>query len=214
MESTENVLDGIRVLCVDGCPNSVKLLHLVLSRRGAKVRGCASVAEAIAVLTDERFDVVISDLKMPAGIDGYDLAHVLRKMEDQDPTRKATPTVAVSSDALNPSRKRRFADFQVYMTKPFDNSRLVNIIERLAEADGEAVKLGSLGSWEAEQATQAALVATEVAATATAAAVDATFAASEATIAAVDATNAAAKGTLVAAVAENSAAEASSRAPL
>jgi hypothetical protein len=53
-------------------------------------------------------------------------------------------------------RKRRYADFQVYMKKPFDKSHLVGVIECLVEADGESVTLGSLVGWEAKQTTLAA----------------------------------------------------------
>lgn len=213
MESNEKYLDGVRVLCVDDYPDSLAILDFVLGRHGAHVTTCSSAEQAIAVLVKERFDVVVSDLSMPPGLDGYDLAHALRKLEDEDPSRQATPTVAVSGDALRPSRKRRFADFQVYMQKPFNQKRLVLILARLTEAEGEVVKAGSLGLWEAEQAAAAAVVATKVATTANAAAVEAAAAANEASTAADDATTAAVKGKIAATEAEARAALAASKAP-
>jgi IS5 family transposase len=123
------------------------------------------------------------------------------------------PAIAVSGGAMRSSKKRRFADFQVYMPKPVNKKRLIYVVERLLQADGSATEFGSLDNWEADQATQAALTATAVAATATAAAVEATVAASNATVAAVDATRAAADAKATALEAEKKADEASSRAP-
>lgn len=186
------VLDGVRILCVDDSPDSLELLRHVLARSGAEVTTCVSAEMAIEALKNTTFDVMVSDLSMPPGLDGYDLVHTLRDMELQDPDRHITPTIAVSGDATRASRKRRFADFQVYMLKPADKKRLVYVIERLLEADGEATHYGSLGNWEAEQASKAAIIAAQVAATAAAAAAKATVLAANATIAAVDATQAAA----------------------
>jgi two-component system CheB/CheR fusion protein len=150
-------LRGIRILCVDDSLDCLEVLRTIFVRHGANVTACNSAEKAIVFLKNERFDVMVSDLSMPPGLDGYDLVHALRKMEDQDLTRQTTPTVAVSGDALRSSRKRRFADFQVYMSKPIDGERLIHVITRLQEADGEAVRLGSLRSWEAAVAAKAAV---------------------------------------------------------
>lgn len=193
MRLADKILGGTKILCVDDSLDVLEFLSTFLIKKGAEITNCISAEEAIAILMKERFDILISDLSMPSGLDGYDLVHALRKMEKENPDRKATPSIMISGDALRPSRKRRFADFQVYMPKPFDATRLVYIVERLAEADAEVVKMGSLAGWEAKQATEAALVATEVAVAATAAATDATLAALNATKSAVKATATASK---------------------
>jgi CheY-like chemotaxis protein len=213
MSAATEVLDGTRILCADDSQDVLAFLRIFLTGKGATVVVCDSAERAIAILAEERFDVLISDLSMPPGLDGYDLAHTLRKMENDDPARKATPSILISSDALRPSRKRRFADFQVYMPKPFHRERLLHVIERLVEADSAAVETGSLGGWEALQATEAALIATDVAAVATAAAVEATLAASNATAAATEATAAAVIATDTASKAEIEAHSASVTAP-
>lgn len=212
MKSMNKILSGIRILCVDDSPDVLAFLRVFLTGKGAEITACASAEDAIAVLVNERFDILISDLSMPPGLDGYDLAHTLRSMESKNPDRKATPTIMISGDAMLPSRKRRFADFQVYMSKPFDKLRLVHVVERLVEADGEAVKLGSLGGWEAQQETEAAVIATEVAATPRAATFEAMAAAANAITAAIDATASAARARITASKAEMDASAASARA--
>ena len=146
--SPQGVLAGVKVLCVDDVPDSLTLLALVLRRAGALVTTQTDEVKAIECLQNHLFDVLVSDIKMPPGLDGYDLVHALRKMEKDDASRVATPALALSADALKHSDKKRFADFQVYMAKPFDLNYLVHIVERLAEADSEAVKHGSLAAWE------------------------------------------------------------------
>ncbi len=145
-------LTGASVLCIDDDADTLLLLSHILKRHGAKVTTSSSAEHAIARLVDSRFDVVISDIQMPPGLDGYDLAHALRQMEKDDDRRPETPLVAVSGIATSPSAKRRFADFQVYMQKPVDQKRLVHVVKRLVEADGETVKAGSLAQWEIDQA--------------------------------------------------------------
>jgi CheY-like chemotaxis protein len=123
---------------------------LVLRRAGALVTAQPSAELAVECLRSDVFDVLVSGLNMPARIDGYDLVHALRKMEEDDSSRIETPTLALSTEAFMQSNKKRFADFQVYMAKPFDLKYLVHVVERLAKADGEAVKYGSLAAWEHE----------------------------------------------------------------
>lgn len=199
------VLNGVHILCVDDSPESLELLRRILVKQGALVTTCTSAESAIAALKESHFDVMVSDLSMPPGLDGYDLVHVLRRMENQDPARHVTPAVAVSGDAHLPSVKRRFADFQVYMAKPATKKSLVYVVERLLQADGEATEFGSLDNWEAVQASKASVIASEVAAMASAAAVEATVAAAQAASAAADATRAAADAKAAALEAEKKA---------
>ena len=142
------VLAGLRVLCVDDDSDWLEVLAIVLDMHGAVVTTRPSAELAIECLTGSVFDVVISDLAMPPGLDGYDLAHALRKMELEDASRTVTPTLAVSGDALRPSQKKRFADFQAYLSKPLDAEQLVNMVGRLAQANGQAVSFGTLAKYD------------------------------------------------------------------
>lgn len=142
------LLLGLKVLCVDDEPISLQILTTVLSHHGAAVTAVESVELAIVRFSENTYDVVISDLSLPPGLDGYDLAHAMRKMEADDQSRIPTPSLCLSGSAFTASPKKRFADFQVYMQKPIDKKRLLDIVERLAEADGASVKFGSLKAFE------------------------------------------------------------------
>ncbi len=149
MAQQVGALSGVRILCVDDHQDSLTLLNAILVRNGAVVTQCLSGEVALATLRRDTFDLIISDLSMPPGMDGYDLAHALRKMEDDG--MPATPAIALSGDAMRASAKRRFADFQVYVAKPFDRACFIEVAKRLAEADGAAVNAGSLAQYDSEQ---------------------------------------------------------------
>ena len=151
MEKVSTILSGVRILCVDDNKDILMLLETIFSVSGAKVTKCLSAEAAITQLHLHVFDVIVSDLSMPPGLDGYDLAHALRDMQRNE--ESPTPAMALSADAHQESPKKRFGDFQVYLSKPFDRKRLVDIVKRLADADGEAVKAGSLSQYETDLAT-------------------------------------------------------------
>jgi two-component system NtrC family sensor kinase len=61
------------VLIVDDEPTIVELQKEILESLGAAVVGVASGKEAIAVLEQRAFDLIVTDLKMPGGVTGQDL---------------------------------------------------------------------------------------------------------------------------------------------
>jgi DNA-binding response OmpR family regulator len=74
-ESNETLIapvhDGPRVLVVDDEPDFVETLVKRLERRGFEVTGVGSGQEALKLLGERRFDVVILDVMMP-GMDGIE----------------------------------------------------------------------------------------------------------------------------------------------
>jgi CheY-like chemotaxis protein len=119
-------------------------LETVLERSGAVVVPCLSAKAALMhILNGDVFNVIISDLNMP-NLDGFDMIHAVRDIQNSDCVQKLTPAIALSVNADEANSKKRFADFQVYMMKPYSNDHLVCVVESLAEADGDAVRAGSL----------------------------------------------------------------------
>ena len=60
-----------RILIVDDDPLVPRTLCILLRKHGYEARAAASTEEALDVLTEQSFDVVISDINMP-GADGFD----------------------------------------------------------------------------------------------------------------------------------------------
>jgi len=77
------VLAGLRVLVVDDEQDTRELLRFVIGQCEAEVSTAASAAEALSLLAERAFDVLISDVGMPVD-DGYAL---LRKVRALPPER-------------------------------------------------------------------------------------------------------------------------------
>ena len=69
---------GIRILVVEDEQQLARMAGLVLSQRGHHVVVAGSAEEALAYLGERSFDLVISDLGLGPGKNGWDLAQVVR----------------------------------------------------------------------------------------------------------------------------------------
>jgi len=127
-------LSGLRVLVVDDEPDARELIRRVLSEAGATVLMAAGGREAIAILTQKRPDVVLSDIGMP-DLDGYQFIRAIRQMP---PTEGgATPAAALTAFARPEDRRRALiAGYQSHITKPIESAELVTVVAALAGRTG------------------------------------------------------------------------------
>ena len=119
----------MRVLVVDDQLSMAETLADGLTDRGYDAIPMASSREAAALLGRDRFDVLLTDLRMPY-LDGLELLAISRKA---DPNRPVIVTTAFSAvdTAIESIRQGAYH----YMTKPFKVDELVLFLER---ALGEA----------------------------------------------------------------------------
>ena len=124
-------LDGIRVLIVDDHRDTLDLLSMTLSSRGATVQVAAMAHEALAILGAFRPHVLVSDLAMPA-VDGYALIEKLRGMAAEQGGR--TPALAVTANAYGPLLERSLRmGFDEWLAKPVEPEQFVQAVARLAK---------------------------------------------------------------------------------
>lgn len=115
---------GPVLLVIDDDPDVLRFISLLLEKHGYSVVPCGSSGEAMDVLKDKKFDVVLTDIVMPE-ISGIEL---LEKMHDLYPE---TPVIlmtgyADTDKAIEAIKKGAF-DF---ITKPYKADYLVHSIER------------------------------------------------------------------------------------
>lgn len=124
-------LHGIQVLAVDDEADSRHLLTTVLERCGAEVRTCSSVAEALEVLEEHTFDILISDIGMP-GEDGYDLIRKVRAREVGRAER--IPAVALTAYARIEDRLQALtAGYNMHVPKPVEPAELAVVVASLTK---------------------------------------------------------------------------------
>jgi DNA-binding NtrC family response regulator len=124
-------MSALNILLVDDDRNLVTTLSYGLRKAMGKaisVAVCFSDSEALSMLAAQRFDVVISDFNMP-GVSGLELLNKIR----QDHREMILVLItAYGTDALEEEVHRLGIG---YITKPFEPSRLVQIIHGLTRGE-------------------------------------------------------------------------------
>ena len=113
-----------RILIVDDEPSIRMVLRAHLNRSGYQVTAAENGAEAISLLRNDEFHLVVSDLKMPV-VGGME---VLAHCQSEFP---GLPVILITAhgtvDSAVEAIKRGAQD---YVTKPFDSDELMPIIEK------------------------------------------------------------------------------------
>jgi CheY-like chemotaxis protein len=119
-----------RILIVDDEPTLVFFLRRGLSEAGlnCEVEGVNSGEEALARLAFDKYQVLITDLKMP-GINGLTLAAAARSLH---PTIGIVLMTAYGSRDVETEAEQLMVDG--YLTKPFQMERLRDLIEEILQA--------------------------------------------------------------------------------
>jgi len=126
---TEVDLAGVRILVVEDDLDALELITIDLAEHGAKVRGVASAAEALSLLENEQFDLLISDIGM-ADTDGYNLIRQVRLQEGEK--SEPIPAIALTAYARTQDRIRAIAaGYNTHVAKPVEIRELVTVVKCL-----------------------------------------------------------------------------------
>lgn len=124
-------LDGLKVLVVDDEPDTRELLKVGLGRCGAEVTAVGSAAEALAAITAEVPDLLISDIGMPDD-DGYELIRRVRQLPAHSGGK--VPAIALTAYARVEDRMQALrAGFQMHVPKPVELAELVAVAASLIQ---------------------------------------------------------------------------------
>ena len=129
--TTQQSLNGLRVLVVDDEQDTRELVAAVLTTCGAEVVSVGSATEALDQIKQQRFDLLISDIGMPV-MNGYDLISRIRQLGEEHGGR--TPAMALTAFAGFEDRKRALAaGYEIHIPKPFVAAELINAAIFLTE---------------------------------------------------------------------------------
>jgi CheY-like chemotaxis protein len=123
-------LRPLRVLVVDDEPMMTRAVARMLKPSGHLVTVAGSGEEAVEKLSEQTFDVVLSDMGMGAGMNGWELA---------DQVKRRWPTVRFMlatgwGAAINPGEARA-RSVQAVLAKPY---QLADLLKALAKTDAAA----------------------------------------------------------------------------
>ncbi len=118
-----------RILIVDDEPNMLHMLRAVLSRDGFETECADSGQKALELASKEKFDFILSDVRMP-GMDGMQLLEDLRErgMDTIVIIMSAYGNVELALEAM---RKGAYD----YISKPFKTDEVVLTLRKAAERE-------------------------------------------------------------------------------
>ncbi|MFH0982020.1 MAG: sigma-54 dependent transcriptional regulator [Planctomycetota bacterium] len=120
-------LQALRVLIVDDLPEARRTLSRLLETEGLEPQEAEDGATALEMMRARPPDVMLVDMKMP-GMDGTQLLDQARKLNEDVPIIVVTAFGSIAS-AVETVRNGAYD----YITKPFDNNKLVLTIRRALE---------------------------------------------------------------------------------
>ncbi len=133
--------DSKKILIVEDDLDTVDALTLVLHRNGYQTFSAPDANNGLEKAKAERPDLILLDVMMPAGTEGFHFVWTLRK--DTDPVCRDVPIIVLT--AIHESSPMRlypdqtdntygpyeYLPVQAFFDKPVDMGRLLSEIERL-----------------------------------------------------------------------------------
>ena len=124
--------ERLRVLLVDDNASVLRFLASAFSSNGCQVTTAATAEQALEQLSDDPYDLVVSDIKMP-GLSGLDLLRAVKGKQPGTPVVLITGVPSVNSAVFG----LRHGAYD-YLPKPFSVTEVKELIRRLRRdrADG------------------------------------------------------------------------------
>ncbi|HET6268210.1 MAG TPA: response regulator [Acidobacteriota bacterium] len=116
-----------KILIVDDEEDITKLVRLILEDEGYEVHAAPNGTEALGLLREELYDLVLLDLLMP-GMNGWEVLKQLRISAKAN----QTPVILLTGRTTNPEDLQRdMLQYSAYITKPFHPDDLVKRIKQV-----------------------------------------------------------------------------------
>jgi signal transduction histidine kinase/ActR/RegA family two-component response regulator len=120
-------LAGTDLLIVDDSEDTIAMLDQLLKLSGANVTTATNGADALRLVSEREFDVILSDISMP-GMDGFEFLRRLRQISG----RQHVPVIAITGFGRTDDVERaRAAGFHSHLTKPLNLDALAAVLEPL-----------------------------------------------------------------------------------
>ena len=127
----EGALEGIRVLLVEDSDDTLSIFTFFLEGLGASVSKAQSAAEALAIITKQPLDILISDVGLP-DINGYELMRQVRSLPAEQGGQ--LPAIALTGYVSEQDAQAAIeAGFQLHLAKPVDFQDLEEAMYRLIQ---------------------------------------------------------------------------------
>ena len=135
-QMTKNQLLNLHILVVEDNEFNQFLAETYLKRNGAWVSKAMDGKEALDKIQTTHFDLILMDIQMPV-MDGKEATRIMRKLGIN------TPVIGCSAHALESEKDECISlGMNGYLTKPFEEEELINIITRLQQRPANNINAG------------------------------------------------------------------------
>lgn len=120
--------DTLHALVVEDSPTMRQLIVFALSRiKSLKVVEADDGVDALKKLSQQHFDVLITDINMPM-MDGLKLVSMVRK----DEVHKEIPIIIITTEGAQEDRQRALSlGANAYITKPIQAPQVISKVKEL-----------------------------------------------------------------------------------
>jgi signal transduction histidine kinase/DNA-binding response OmpR family regulator len=145
----------LRILLTEDNPVNQTVAVRLLERMGHTVTVVANGRDAVRMVENQEFELVLMDVQMPE-MDGHEATHAIREWESV--THTHIPIVAMTAHAMKGDRERCLSGgMDGYISKPINPAKLLAEIERFARPQELTPPIATLPSTEDCFDRQAAL---------------------------------------------------------
>ena len=118
-----------RILVVDDDENILSLERTILEQKGFDVTAARGGAEALKLIGDNDFDLVLLDVMMPE-IDGFTVCRRIK----EEPRTKEIPVIFLTAKGGGEALAEGFESGAImYINKPFTANKLLTIVNTMLE---------------------------------------------------------------------------------
>lgn len=132
-------LSGMRVLAIDDDRMQLEVIQKMYARYGVECDCCLNISELIAALRRNRYDIVLTDMRM-SEMDGYGVLALLRGSNLRQ--TRTIPVLAVTAQADKKPEYFRNAGFADCLYKPFSPKELLSVTSCIDSTNFTAIMEG------------------------------------------------------------------------
>ena len=123
-----------RILVVDDDENILSLERTILEQKGFEVTTAGGGAEALEIIGQSDFDLVLLDVMMPE-IDGFTVCRRIK----EEPRTKEVPVIFLTAKGGGEALAEGFESGAImYINKPFTANKLLTIVNTMLEPPAAA----------------------------------------------------------------------------
>jgi len=115
------------ILLIDPETTSLKLTKKFLENHGYEVNACTSAAEALDLILDPKFDLIISEIDI-LGLDGFDLCAIIKKYQIDIPVLFLT-----NRDDQTTRTEAVYAGVEGFISKQFEYVSLPRTVRKILQ---------------------------------------------------------------------------------